>query len=508
MRLFEIHGALSTDSINRLERILRLKLGKLYRFGGETGVLTDDKGHLGYLYFYGKRAFRLDVLQSDRRIAFIDIWDDGAAAVAGHTADYQVELPSNVSIFRILTQVIKILKHPKMGDIEAVEDANVKEATEEERIDLLFLNEAARTTVEQFVTYAKEWAVKNDKHDLQFEYGDLKAVASEYDVMIPGGIYEIGIGDRSSKIYDLSRVEQSSTGVIIRVHPPGHGHQFKFEPSVALSRTDQKALEQAIEPVSAEELFDDLERLVKMVVKGARPSLVVIGGPGTGKTKTITDTVNAAGLKKGPQWIMVKGKASPMALYSTIFMNKGKLILFDDTDSVWGNEDSVNILKAALDSSPIRTVSWASPATQAVTHMSDDEKAEYEQKVFDQLQEDPAAKVKLPGEFDFDGRIIFISNMPKKELDPAVLNRSMFIDMTLTPDQVFDRIEGIMDKLSSPNSMEVTHDTKLEVFEFLKEQSASGKMKYVSIRTFIGALGVASSGDPEWKRLLKYMGGE
>lgn len=140
--------------------------------------------------------------------------------------------------------------------------------------------------------------------------------------------------------------------------------------------------------------------------------------------------------------------------------------------------------------------------------MTDEEKAEYEQKVFDTLEEDPAAKVKLPGEFDFKGRIIFISNMAKKDLDPAVLNRSMFIDMTLTAEQVFDRIEGIMDKLSAPNSMDLDAETKREVFDFLKEQSATGKMKYVSIRTFIGALGVASSGDPEWKRLLKYMGGE
>lgn len=508
MKLFEIRGALTHDTITRFERILKTKLGKLYRFGGETGVLSDDKGHLGYMYFYGKRAFRLDVMQSDKRIAFIDIWNEGAAAVAGHMADYQVELPVNVSIFRILSQVVNILKHPKMGDMEAKEDENVKEMTEEERIDRMFLNEAARTTVEQFVTYAKEWGAKNNKTNLEFDYNDLKAIASEYDVMIPGGIYDIGIGDRTSKTYDLGRVEQSSSGAIIKVHPPGHGHQFKFDPDVVLSKADQKALEQSVEPISAEELFDDLARLVKMVVKGARPSLVVIGGPGTGKTKTITDVVNEAGLKKGPQWVMVKGKASPMALYSTIFMNKEKLILFDDTDSVWGNEDSVNILKAALDSSPIRTVSWASPATQAMAHMSDEDKATYVQKVFDQLEEDSSAKIKLPGEFDFGGRIIFISNMPKKDLDPAVLNRSMFIDMTLTPEQVFDRIDSIMDKLSSPNSMTVTHETKLEVFEFLKEQSASGKMKYVSIRTFIGALGVASSGDPEWKRLLKYMGGE
>lgn len=505
MKLFEIRN-LSAETIARLERILKSKLGKIYRFGGDTGIFKSKNGDVGYLYFYGKRAFRLDYVHGEQRIAFIDIWDEGAAAVAGHAPDYQIELPVDMSIFKILTQIINIIKHPKAGEVQAKPDANVKEAVES--LGYQELNEASRATVEEFITKAKEWATRNGMKDLNFTYEDLKAVASEYDINIPGKIYDIGLGDRTSKFYDLSRVEQDVSGAIITVHPAGQGQKFHFDPTVTLSKADQKALEQAVDPISAEELFDDLERLVKMVVKGARPSLVVIGGPGTGKTKTITDTVGDAGLKKGPQWVMVKGKAAPLALYSALFMNQDKLIIFDDTDSVWGNEDSVNILKAALDSSPVRTVSWASTATQAVTHMTDDEKAAYSEDVFTTLKADAAAKVKLPGEFDFKGRVIFISNMAKKDLDSAVLNRSMFIDMTLTSDQVFDRIEGIMDKLSAPNTMDLGTEIKREVFDHLKEQSASGKLKYVSIRTFIGALGVASSGDPEWRRLLKYMGSD
>lgn len=360
MKLFEIHTLLPHDTIKRLERILKSKLGKIYRFGGETGVLINTHGDTGYLYFYGKRAFRLDYLKHDHRIAFVDIWNDGAEAVAGRLPDFQVELPTQVSIFKILTQLVNILKHPKAGEIDAKPDENVKES-EELKLDREFVTEASRTTVGQFITFAKEWATKNGKDPASLNYYDLKAIAAARDVMIPGDIYDIGIGDRSAKSYDLSRVDVAG-GVVIKVHPPGTGHKFHFDPTVTLSKADQQALDAAVDPISAEELFDDLERLVKMVVKGARPSLVVIGGPGTGKTKTITDTVNAAGLRKGPQWVMVKGKAAPLALYSTIFMNKEKLILFDDTDSVWGNEDSVNILKAALDSSPVRTVSpWRSP---------------------------------------------------------------------------------------------------------------------------------------------------
>lgn len=46
-----------------------------------------------------------------------------------------------------------------------------------------------------------------------------------------------------------------------------------------------------------------------------------------------------------------------MGLYMALFINRDKLIVFDDCDSVFGNIDSVNILKAALDSYDTRMVS-------------------------------------------------------------------------------------------------------------------------------------------------------
>ena len=508
MKLFEIHGgregAFSPETIKRLERIIKTKLGKIYRYGGETGVQHDAAGDLGYLYFFAGKAFRLDYTKHDRRIGYIDLWDEGASAVAGHVPDYQIELPDGVSIFRILTQVTNFIKHPKVGEYPAKVDTNVKESAEVQSYqDLL---EASRVPVEKFISAAKQWAHKNNKPDLLFTYPELKQVGAEYDMLLPGAFYDVGVGGRSDTHYDLARIEQDSSGAIITVHPPGQGHHFKFDVNAPISKADQKALEQAVAPISAQELFDDLARLTKMVIKGARPSLVVIGGPGTGKTKTIMDCIHDAGLKKGTDWIQVKGKMSPMSLFSTMFINRDKLLVFDDTDSVWENDDAVNILKAGLDSSPVRSVSWSSPMTQAVAHMTDDEKAQYTKSVDNQIKNDPTGKVKLPADFDFTGKIIFISNKPHSELDSAVLNRSMFIDMTLSSDQVFERIEGIMDKLSAPNSFDITVETKREVFDYLKEQIANKKMKYVSIRTFIGALGVASSGDPEWKRLLKYMG--
>jgi len=52
----------------------------------------------------------------------------------------------------------------------------------------------------------------------------------------------------------------------------------------------------------------------------------------------------------------MKGKSSPFGLYSTLYMNRNKLIVFDDMDSVFKDTDTVNMLKAALDSTGENTV--------------------------------------------------------------------------------------------------------------------------------------------------------
>jgi hypothetical protein len=507
VKLFEISkNVISASGILRLERLLAKKLGTdIYRFGGASGELKTKSGDVGYLYFYKTHAFRLDYDKSEQRVAFIDFWTDGAKAVASMKPNFQLVLPAEVSIFKLMSSVAGFLKHPKAGDITVSAD-DLKEGVQDTtRYDM---SEARRVSPEEFITKAKQFAGKQGKKDMIFSYDDLRDIGKAYDIMIPGGFYEVGVGGKDVQSYDLGRVQQASDGTIIRVLPASESHRFVFQ-EPTLSKDETEALEGAVdEKISAEELFDDLARLVKIIIKGSRPALIVYGGPGTGKTKTILDTVNAAGLAKGSGFVPVKGKASPLALYTTLFLNRKKLIIFDDTDSVWNNDDSVNILKAALDSSPVRTVDWVSPVTQNVTRMTDEEKAEYEKSIYDQLDDDPSAKVKLPSSFEFEGKVIFISNLTKADLDSAVLNRCLAIDMSLTSKQVFERIELIMDHLSAPNSMDLTKDTKVEVLDFLKQQSASGKMKYVSIRTFVGALGVAASGDPKWRDLLKYMGSD
>jgi hypothetical protein len=69
---------------------------------------------------------------------------------------------------------------------------------------------------------------------------------------------------------------------------------------------------------------------------------------------------------KGSNYEFFTGSITgPSALYEILFKNnkKDKILVFDDLDSLLGNEDCTNILKGALDSKETRTVDYISKTT-------------------------------------------------------------------------------------------------------------------------------------------------
>lgn len=221
-------------------------------------------------------------------------------------------------------------------------------------------------------------------------------------------------------------------------------------------------------------------------------------------TFVVTDTIQKEGLTKGKDWIIIKGKITTSALYSTLFMHrKGTLIVFDDADSVWGDQDAANILKAALDSYDERIISWVSPRTVNVSKMTPDERRAYNNDIDDRMADDPeSTKIKLPSEFEYKGRIIFISNMSQDKMDSAVLNRSAKIDMTLTQEQIYDRMRSILPHLGDKS---VPIEIKNEILDVVINQGRAGKLEAPSMRTYVGAEDIYKSGDPDWRSYLQYI---
>ena len=115
-----------------------------------------------------------------------------------------------------------------------------------------------------------------------------------------------------------------------------------------------------VESRDPEVMFDNLTRLTKMVGRGIQPSLVITGMAGVGKTHLVKETLKGMGLRESYEFVHFKGRTTAAGLFITLYQNSDKIVIFDDCDSVFKDEDAVNLLKAALDSYDTRKISYIS----------------------------------------------------------------------------------------------------------------------------------------------------
>jgi hypothetical protein len=235
------------------------------------------------------------------------------------------------------------------------------------------------------------------------------------------------------------------------------------------------------------ERFAFVEKLVTMVATGVQPSAVITGEGGLGKTYTVTKTLEANGLKDISDladfqvgtvlnarkcFVFVKGYSTAKGLYRTLFENQKGTIVFDDCDAVLKDTVALNLLKGALDSYGKRVISWNAD-------MKDDD---------------------LPRSFNFEGRVIFISNMDQDKIDQAIRSRSMMIDLSMTLTQKIDRMEHIA--MSDEFLPEYDKQCKMDALNLIRE--VKDECKEISLRTLITVTKVRAS-NKEWKDLATYM---
>ena len=222
-----------------------------------------------------------------------------------------------------------------------------------------------------------------------------------------------------------------------------------------------------IEKRDPQQMFSNLERLTKMVGKGIQPSLVITGSAGTGKTFLVKDTLTKMGLTESNEFVHFKGRATAAGLFVTLYDNCDKIIVLDDCDSVFKDPDAVNMLKAALDSYDTRNISYITSKPlkdQFGTH--------------------------LPRSFEFTGKIIFISNLDQSTLDEAIRSRSFVSDISMTTEQMFMRIEGLMEKMED----KIPTKAKQQAMTIMKELHEKYDGISVNLRSFIKAARICAMG--------------
>ena len=237
-----------------------------------------------------------------------------------------------------------------------------------------------------------------------------------------------------------------------------------------------------------DETLDDIYQISRKVAAGGFNSLMISGRAGTGKTYSVEKALSDEGLIIDDDFIMVSGAVSTIMMFKKMFQYRTKVLVFDDCDAVFRDENGRNILKAALDTKKVRRISYLKKSGL----------------VFDpkDYEMDPEGEFNMiengmvPAYFDFAGRVIFISNLAKDKADPdgAIRSRSILIDVNPDDATIMERIKTLLPYLE-PKDMAMKD--KLEIYEFMKTAND------VSMRTFVKAAGFKDADLPNWQRMTK-----
>ena len=237
--------------------------------------------------------------------------------------------------------------------------------------------------------------------------------------------------------------------------------------------------------------FDILEDMTQAVKEGTVRAMIVTGPPGVGKSFGVDkvlhkeDLFNMMGERKA-KYEVVKGAMSAIGLYCKLYeyADKGNVVVFDDCDSVLLDDLSLNILKAALDSSTKRMIHWNTDSSKLRSEG-------------------------VPGSFEFKAGAIFITNIKfenvrsKKLQDhlSALESRCHYVDLQMdTEREKVLRIkqitkDGMLDSYGFENGEED------EVIQFIDDQKA--KLRELSLRTVLKIADLRKSFPSNWKNMAE-----
>ena len=266
-------------------------------------------------------------------------------------------------------------------------------------------------------------------------------------------------------------------------------------------------------------VFDDIREGTKVIAKGHWRSMIVAGMGGIGKTfgvkETLTQMHGPYQEGTGGKWAYYEGmKGLGMGYYITFLLNKNKIVVVDDSDSIW-YKGNLNFMKIITSDSGDRQPTWAGSGTANVSMMDTQEREIYELRYLDAVQEDPNTTFKPPSKFAFTGSFINISNMKGEDFDGAIKSRSIFIDVYLAQRDVIRRMatimefmgrspERIMDVLSAldPDAEDALNGTGRysETPQYMTPEEAR-KNKQLNMRSVGITDALIESGAKGWRRM-------
>lgn len=235
------------------------------------------------------------------------------------------------------------------------------------------------------------------------------------------------------------------------------------------------------------ERFQILDEMTQASIDGVVRGMVVTGPPGVGKSFGVEAVLEKnrifdklAGNRS--RFEVIKGASSAIGLYKVLyeFADKNNVLVLDDCDTVLYDETSLNLLKAALDSSKKRRLSWNTDSALL-------------------------RREGIPDSFEFKGSVIFITNLKfdkvrgkiKDHLD-AIMSRCHYLDLTMdtTREKVLRCKQIVADGML--NEYQFAKEEETALMEFMIENQA--KMREISLRMVTKLADLKKSMGSKWQR--------
>ena len=455
--------SLNLKRFDLIQKVLEKKLNQKLSVAPETFKNARGTGR-GMHFFMDKTTgsvrFNFDGFRNI--VTSIDIWSNSTTS---SNPDSTIEIRNPASTSGILNLIVKELKKPEHGvfDID-----NIGQVSKDNEIPNIVPNdEELNEAVIQYqgVTYPSKRIAVVALAKKGMSYDEISS-----ELKVP-------IGD--VKYY----IKQASLMTEVNV-VPGIPEQ--------MAGTQVEETQDTIEYSDPNTVFEELESLVKLIATKTSPSLLVLGQPGIGKTYNVVKVIEEIGLKANEDYLMVKGTASPLGVYTALFKFRHKIVIFDDCDDALMNSTTLNILKGALDSSKTRSVSWLSDRTFDAIGMNDEE-----------LEATYSDSGNLPNTFNVTGGVIFISNMPKRKFNnnpqlKAIVTRGWWIDITLPNSDIISIMRNVLNSIAP----EVEMSIKLEVLTFLEQNITKFENREFSFRTLLRGIQSRQLGLANWQSLV------
>jgi len=228
-------------------------------------------------------------------------------------------------------------------------------------------------------------------------------------------------------------------------------------------------------------LMDKLKRHIQLIIDKKANALILSGPPGMSKTYTVRRTFNFAGMRPGKDYSIHKGSALDLeAVYSILYRNRDKIIIFDDFDTPLSDPEVINLLKAITDTYSRRIVSL--PLKKMMSQNNE-------------TQEESEA----PEKFEFTGQLIIITNLDRSKIDLALASRAPVLQVNYNTKEVLTSLDKLMKYVSPSIPIELKREVYNNIMTYYRKDPKKVK---VDFRAFQSCVDARAGNTEYWKEMV------